>query len=786
MKFAHLHLHTEFSMLDGAVRIDKLFSRCGELDIPAVAITDHGNMFGVLEFVKAAVRYTDAFADAFKFLEQSRPFKVKPIIGCEMYTAPDMQAKTVESKQNNHILLLCKNETGYKNLIKLNSLAYIDGFYHKPRIDFDLLARHSDGLVCLSACLAGVIPRCLLKGDLKGADEWAKKFKGLFKDDFYIEIQDHRLKEQRRILPLLVEVAAKNDIKLVATNDVHYLNKSDALMQKVMQNIAFQRTMSPDEGFSEGLTDEAEGGDYFPTDEFYLKSGEEMNSLFGKFQGAIENSLEVADKCDCRFFKKETLLPLFFPPENEAPASFLRRLCYDGLNQKYKLITDEIKTRAEHELSVIEKLGFVDYYLIVWDFIRFAESNSVPVGPGRGSGVGSIVAYAIGITKVDPIRYGLIFERFLNAERVSSPDFDIDFCVDGREKVINYVVDKYGAENVSQIITFSTLAAKAAVKDVGRVYGRPFADVNRLTQLMPGLMGKNGLEQILGLAPPKEGNPVIPDLVEIYRTDAQAKEIIDMAVKIEGMPRQIGTHAAGVIICRDRISDHIPLARSAEGTARGAEGVITTQFDMIECEELGLLKMDFLGLASLTDISKTLQYVKKGRGIDIDLYGMDYDDPEVFGMISAGDTAAVFQLESAGMTRFMRELKPASVEDLIAGIALYRPGPMDKIPEYMRGRKNPAAVTYDHAVLTPILKVTYGVMVYQEQVMDAVRALAGYTLGRADIVRRIMSKKKASEMEKERAVFVNGSVEEGIKGCAGLGIDAKTANKIFDDMISFA
>lgn len=790
--FVHLHLHTEYSLLDGATRISKLFQRCYELGMPAVAMTDHGNMYGAVEFVKAAVRFTDPGADPYDFLAEGREFKVKPIIGCEVYMCDDMTVRQTTGgrmPKYNHLVLLAKNETGYKNLVKLSSWAYTEGLYYKPRIDLKRLEGHTDGLIALSACIAGVIPQAILRGETDKADAFAKKFKAMFGDDFYIEIQDHNIKDQKTVLPHLIEIARANDIKIVATNDVHYLNKKDATMQKVLQCIAFRNTMVYEEASDEddasvageGLNDDG----YFPTKEFYLKSGDDMQRLFPNLPEAIDVTLEIADKCACNFFRKEPLLPSYIPSDGSEPYEFLYKLCYDGLAYKYPEITPEIRERAEYELGIIHRLGFVDYFLIVWDFIHYSETHGIPVGPGRGSGVGSIVAYAIGITKVDPLKYSLIFERFLNAERVSNPDFDIDFCVDRREDVIKYVISKYGEPNVSQIVTFGTLAAKAAVKDVGRVFNYPYAEVDKITKLMPKLMGKNHIGHLIGLLPGKEGqpNPVIPELKEMYEHDPMTKRIVDMAMEIEGMPRQTGMHAAGVIICRDPISDHVPMAMSSEG-------IVTTQFNMTECEELGLLKMDFLGLRTLTDIKKAIDLVKLTKGIELDFYhNMDYDDEGVFQLIGEGDTHAVFQLESEGMKKFMRDLKPSSLEDIIAGISLYRPGPMDKIDIYVHNKKHPEAIRYDTPLLEPILKVTYGIMVYQEQVMQIVRELAGYSLGRADNVRRMMSKKKHDAMEKEREVFLNGTVDnKGVKvpGAIANGVAAAVANKIYDDMISFA
>ena len=791
-QFVHLHVHTEYSLLDGATRIDKLFKRCDELGMPAVAITDHGNMYGALKFVKAAISHTDHDADVFRFLAEKQEFKVKPIIGCELYLTEDMSVKVASGgkmPKNNHIVLLAKNLTGYKNLVKLTSLAYVDGLYYKPRTDFEHLKQYSEGLICLSACLAGELPQAILRGDYDKADEIVEKYKAVFGDDYYIEIQDHNIRDQKTVLPHLISIARKHGVKIVATNDVHYLNKKDAFAQKVLQCISFRTTMSPDElnDSENSLTDETlDDGGYFPTKEFYLKSAEEMAQTFPGLDDALSNTLEIADKCEPYFFSKEPLMPAYVPEDGSAPYDFLRKLTYDGLAKKYGEITDKIRERADYELGVISKMGFVDYFLIVWDFINWSETHGVPVGPGRGSGAGSIVAYAVGITKIDPIKYDLIFERFLNPERVSNPDFDIDFCVDGRERTIEYVVNKYGEPNVSQIVTFGTLAAKAAIKDVGRVFNQPFAEVDKITKLMPKMMGKNHIGHLIGLEKPKkpdDPSPVVPDLKELYENDPMVKRIIDVAREIEGMPRQTGMHAAGVIICRDPIADHVPMARSGED-------IVTTQFDMIECEELGLLKMDFLGLRTVTDIHKALKYVKQTRGIDLDFYSpsMDYEDQKTFKMIGEGDTHAVFQLESGGMKDFMKKLQPSALEEIIAGISLYRPGPMDYIPDYIRNKNAPDKIIYDHDLLIPTLNVTYGIMVYQEQVMRIVQDIAGYSLGRADEVRRMMSKKKHDKMAKEREVFIHGLHNDrvNIPGAVANGVSEEVAIKIYADMSKFA
>ena len=802
-QFVHLHVHTQFSMLDGATRVEQLFAECERLGQPAVAITDHGNMFGALEFCKAAVKHTDPAADFFEFSENRKPYKVKPIVGCEVYLTPDMDVRESEAGRApklNHLVLLAKNEEGYHNLVKLVSFSYIRGMYYKPRIDLKLLRQYSKGLICLSACLAGELPQAILAGDLKKADAIAKEYKSIFGEDYYIELQDHRIKNQKTVLPHLISIARENGIKPVCTNDVHYLHREDWAMQKVLQCIAFRRTLTveeldrPESGFvAEGGTDD---DGYFPTREFYLKSRAEMEDAFSFIEDALDNTLEIADKCDGYYFSKKQLFPSYITHEGaggeEGTAALLRRHTFEGLSRNYKTLTGEITQRAEFELNIIGRMGFNDYFLIVWDFIRHAESEGISVGPGRGSGVGSIVAYALGITKIDPLKYGLLFERFLNPERVSSPDFDIDFCVDRRDEVIEYVFDKYGRDNVSQIITFGTLAAKAAVKDVGRVLGHPYGEVEKITKLIPFMMGKQKLSDLIGITKPVKENQdgtktaidaTKPDLKEVYDSDEMTRRIMDMAMKIEGLPRQAGMHAAGVIICRDPIYDHIPMAKSGDG-------YVTTQYNMNECEQLGLLKMDFLGLRTLTDIQNALSIIEKTRGEKIDFYAMEYDDPGVFELIGEGDTHAVFQLESEGMKRFMRDLKPTVFEDIIAGVALYRPGPMDYIPAYVRGKKNPAGVTYDHPLTEPILDVTYGVMVYQEQVMQMVRALAGYTLGRADELRRMISKKKLKAMDAERKVFLNGlAAKEGgtsIPGAIAMGVDAQIANKVYDDIVKFA
>ena len=781
--FAHLHVHTEFSLLDGAVRTDKVFGVCDSLGIPAVAMTDHGNMYGTIEFLKAAVKYTDPEADFYDFIKERRPFKVKPIIGCEVYMTDDMHVKE-KGKDGappklNHLILLAKNGTGYANLVKIVSKSYVEGMYYKPRVDFDCIKEHSEGLICLSACLAGVIPQAILKKDYATADMWVKRFKGLFGDDFYIELQNHNIEDQKIVLPHLIKLAADNGVKTVATNDAHYLRKEDADMQKVLMAISFHSTLELGGEDEASFDDSYADGKYFPTREFYLKSYDEMLEVLPGMEEALDRTLEIADKIDPYFVARDKLLPSYVPPDGLTSAEYLRKLTEEGLVARYGTITPEVRERADYELSVVERMNFVDYFLIVWDFIHHAETQGIPVGPGRGSGAGSIIAYAIGITKIDPLKYQLIFERFLNPERVSNPDFDVDFCVDRRGEVIDYVVEKYGKPNVSQIATFGTMATKAAIKDVGRVFNMEFGEVNKITKMIPRGSEKLHINQLLGR---DEKVPGVGELIDLYNSDPAARRILDMAEKIEGMPRQIGMHAAGVIICRDPIADHVPLARTNED-------VVVTQYDMIVDEELGLLKMDFLGLTTLTDIKKALDYVKQSTGNEIDFLKTNYDDQKVYELIGSGDTEAVFQLESGGMKNFMRELKPTNLEEIIAGISLYRPGPMDSIPDYIYNRNHRDKIKYMHPILEPILGVTYGIIIYQEQVMQIAQALAGYSMGGADNIRRMMSKKKEKAMEAERKIFVHGGTDNKgrvVPGAVKKGVPEKVANEIYDMLIKFA
>ena len=783
-QFVHLHLHTEYSLLDGATKISKLFARCAELGQPAVAITDHGNMYGAMTFFKEAAAFN-----------KKSDFKVKPIIGCEVYTAPDRHVKTAPPGQRkpkaNHLILLCKNETGYHNLIKLVSLGFTEGLYYKPRIDFELLKENHEGLICLSACVAGELPQAILAGDMDEASRVVEKFKALFGDDYYIEIQDHNLRSQKTVLPYLISIAREHNVKIVATNDVHYLKKSDARTQKVLQCIAFGDKLSVSDD-TDNVTEGVEGVDddsYFPTKEFYLKSREEMEAVFPTVPEALDNTLEIMEKCgDCKsFFARKMLYPVYSAPDGMTSDEYLKKLLDEGLKKKYKEITPEIRQRADYEFGVVSGMGFTDYFLVVWDFINYAESVGIPVGPGRGSGAGSIIAYAIGITKIEPLGFDLFFERFLNPERVSNPDFDIDFCVERRGEVIDYVRRKYGDDHVSQICTFGTMAAKAAIKDVGRVLDVPFADMNRITKLMPKMMGKLTIEHVLGKKPDKEGvNHGIAELREIYDTDPVLHQVLDLAIEIEGMPRQTGLHAAGVIICRDPISDHAPLAMNGQG-------IVACQYNMIQVEELGLLKMDFLGLMNLTDIKKAIDIVEETTGKRLDFYSMGVDDADVYKMIGEGNTHAVFQLESGGMKNFMKDLKPDCIEDIIAGISLYRPGPMQYIKTYVYNKKNPDRIVYKHPVLKKNLDTTYGVMVYQEQVMNICRELAGYSMGGADAIRRMMSKKKHDALAAQREIFIHGGTftnEKGetvpVPGAVANGMSEKDADGLFSEMMDFA
>ena len=741
--FTHLHLHTEYSLLDGACRIEGLMQRVKALGQTAVAITDHGVMYGCVDFYKAA-----------------KKAGVKPIIGCEVYVATRTRFDKVNRIDgSNHLVLLCKNETGYKNLIKMVSAGFTEGFYNKPRVDHELLEEYHEGLICLSACLAGEIPQALLAGDYEKAKNLARYYEDLFgKGNYYIEIQDHGLDEQRTVLPLLVRLSRETGIPLVATNDAHYLEKEDSRMQHILICIQTNKTVNDDDVLE------------FGTDEFYVKSTDEMYELFSAWPEACENTSRIAEMCSFDFEFGVTKLPYFVAPDGMDNKEYFVKLCRDGLLRRYGAdVPEDIRARLDYEISIIDRMGYINYYLIVFDFINYAKSQGIPVGPGRGSGAGSLAAYCVGITNIDPIKYNLLFERFLNPERVSMPDFDIDFCYERRQEVIDYVIRKYGADHVAQIVTFGTMAARAAIRDVGRVLDMPYGTVDGIAKLVP-MEPKMTLTKALSIS---------RELKARYDADPQVKELIDMSLKLEGMPRHASTHAAGVVITREAADEYVPLATN--------DGNPVTQFTMTTIEELGLLKMDFLGLRTLTVIDDAEKMIRKREpGFPMD--AVPYDDQRVYAMLNAGETEGVFQMESGGMTQAVMGLQSKSLEDIIAIISLYRPGPMESIPTYIANRHNPGNVKYKTPQLEHILDVTNGCIVYQEQVMQICRELAGFSYGQADLVRRAMSKKKHDVMEKERQHFVHGNTEPGHEcaGCVANGISETVANAIFDDMSSFA
>lgn len=743
--FVHLHVHTEYSLLDGAGRVEKLVERAKDLGMKSIAITDHGVMYGVVDFYKKA-----------------KSCGLKPIIGCEVYVAArtmrDRDPKYDSSQY--HLVLLAKNQEGYSNLIKLVSKGFTEGFYYKPRVDMEVLEQHSEGLIALSACLAGEIPAMLLNGSYEKAKEIALRYRDIFgKDNFYLEVQDHGIQEQTLVNQEIVRLSKETGIPLVATNDVHYVDRDDSRAHDILLCIQTGKTVEDSVRLK------------FSGEEFYLKSHDEMYELFKYIPEAIENTNKIAEMCNMDFEFGQVHLPAFEVPEGYTSDSYLRHLCFEGMKSKYKEITAEVRERAEYELSVITRMGYADYYLIVWDYVKFAKDNGIMVGPGRGSGAGSLVAYCIGITNIDPLKYNLIFERFLNPERVSMPDFDVDFCYERRQEVIDYVIGKYGKDRVAQIITFGTMAARGAIRDVGRALNIPYAQVDLIAKKIPFELGMTISKAL----------EVNPELRRLYEEDETVKQLIDMSKAVEGMPRHSSTHAAGVVISKKNVTEYVPLQMN--------EDVVTTQFPMGTLEELGLLKMDFLGLRTLTVIRDTLDIIR-AKGLPVpDIDNLDYDDKNVYRMISEGETYGIFQLESSGMTQFMKELKPSSLEDIIAGISLYRPGPMDQIPRYIQNKNNPDKIKYLHPKLEPILQVTYGCIIYQEQVMQVVRDLAGYSLGRSDLVRRAMAKKKGDVMAKERENFINGIVEEGeviVPGCVRNGIDADIASRIFDELAEFA
>ncbi|MGM9536311.1 MAG: DNA polymerase III subunit alpha [Intestinibacter sp.] len=744
--FAHLHVHTEYSLLDGFSRVKKLIKRTKDLGMSSVAITDHGSMFGVIDFYKEA-----------------KKSGIKPIIGCELYTA----SRSLRDKDPNfdkrygHLVLLAENMTGYQNLIKLVSISYVDGFYYKPRVDIETLKQHSEGIICLSACLAGDVSNALLNRNYKKAREIAITYNEIFgQGNFFLELQDHNLPEQKEVNASLVKLSKELNIPLVATNDIHYVDKSDAKAHDVLLCIQMGKTLNDP------------GRMRFGSDEFYLKSREEMEELFPYAIEALDNTVKIAERCNVEFDFNTIHLPNYEVPEGYTTSKYLEELCYKGLYERYENPSEEILERLKYELSVINKMGYVEYFLITWDFINFAKENNIMVGPGRGSAAGSIVAYTLRITDIDPIKYNLLFERFLNPERVSMPDIDIDFCYERREEVIDYVKRKYGEDHVAQIITFGTMGAKLAIRDVGRVLDIPYNKVDKIAKEIPNSLGMT-IDKAL------ETNP---NLKEMYEQDQETKTIINISKELEGMLRHASTHAAGVVISKKPIDEYVPLYKHQDA--------ISTQFTMTTLEELGLLKMDFLGLRTLTVIRDALDLIEKNHNVKIDFSKMDYDDPKVFELLSSGNTLGVFQLESAGMRSFMKQLKPSNFEDIVAGISLYRPGPMDSIPTYIENKHNPDKITYIHEKLKPIMEVTYGCLIYQEQVMEVVRELGGYSYGRSDLVRRAMGKKKMDVMEEERQYFIHGKTDEDgnieIAGCVRNGVDENIANQIFDDMIDFA
>ena len=744
MAFTHLHVHTEYSLLDGSSKIKELAVRAKELGMDSMAITDHGAMYGVIDFYRAA-----------------REAGIKPILGCEVYVAPGSRfdRENVHGEDRYyHLVLLAENNEGYQNLMKIVSKGYVDGFYYKPRVDMEVLKTYHKGIIALSACLAGEVPRFLARGLYEEAKEAVLKYQEIFgRGNYFLELQDHGIPMQRQVNQGIIRLSRELDIPLAATNDCHYINAEDWEAHDILLCIQTGKKVADENRMR------YEGGQY------YVKSEEEMRELFSYIPEAIDNTAKIAERCNVEIEFGVTKLPRYEVPEGYDSWGYLNHLCSEGFKERYPEDDGILKERLEYELGVIKSMGYVDYFLIVWDFINFARSHGIAVGPGRGSAAGSIVSYCLKITNIDPIRYQLLFERFLNPERVSMPDIDVDFCYERRQEVIDYVVEKYGKDQVAQIVTFGTLAARGVIRDVGRVMDLPYSLCDQVSKMVPA-----ELNITLDLALKKN-----PELKALYDTDEQVHKLIDMSRRLEGLPRHTSMHAAGVVISRTNIDEYVPLSR-------GSDGTITTQFTMTTLEELGLLKMDFLGLRTLTVLQDAVAMIQKDHGVKLDLDHIDFNDKKVMESIGTGKDDGVFQLESGGMKSFMKELKPESLEDIIAGISLYRPGPMDFIPKYLKGKNDPAAITYTCSQLEHILKPTYGCIVYQEQVMQIVRDLAGYTLGRSDLVRRAMSKKKADVMARERKNFVYGNEEEGVKGCAANGIDEKTANQIFDDMTDFA
>ncbi len=745
MEFTHLHVHTEFSLLDGSNKIKEYVARVKELGMDSAAITDHGVMFGVIDFYRAA-----------------KEAGIKPILGCEIYVAPgsrfDREPGGSGDDRYYHLVLLAENQQGYQNLMKIVSIGFVEGFYYKPRVDMETLERYHEGIIALSACLAGEVPRFLQRGMYEEAKKSALKYQEIFgQDNFFLELQDHGIPEQKLVNQQLLRLGQETGIELVCTNDIHYTYAEDQASHDILLCIQTNKKVNDEDRMR------YEGGQY------YVKSPQEMEELFPYAPQALKNTQEIARRCNVEIEFGVTKLPKYDVPEGYTSWEYLNMLCHKGLEERYQPVTEELRQRLDYELDTIRTMGYVDYFLIVWDFIKYARDHDIIVGPGRGSAAGSLVSYTLGITKLDPMKYQLLFERFLNPERVSMPDIDIDFCFERRQEVIDYVVEKYGKDRVVQIVTFGTMAARNVIRDVGRALDMPYARVDTIAKMIP-----NELNITI-----KKALDMNRELRSLYEEDEEIRYLIDMSRRLEGLPRHTSMHAAGVVISQKAVDEYVPLSRASDGS-------ITTQFTMTTLEELGLLKMDFLGLRTLTVIQNAVKLAQRTEGKEIDIDSIDYNDPKVLEMIGQGKTEGVFQLESGGMKNFMKELKPRSLEDIIAGISLYRPGPMDFIPQYIRGKDHPGDVTYDCPQLEEILKPTYGCIVYQEQVMQIVRDLAGYTLGRSDLVRRAMSKKKAAVMAKERKNFVYGSEEEEIPGCISNGISEQTANKIFDDMTDFA
>ncbi|WP_251353445.1 DNA polymerase III subunit alpha [Hominisplanchenecus murintestinalis] len=744
MNFTHLHVHTEYSLLDGSNKIKEYVARVKELGMDSAAITDHGVMFGVIDFYREA-----------------KAAGIHPVLGCEVYVAPnsrfDKEASGGEDRYH-HLVLLAENNVGYGNLMKIVSKGFVEGFYYKPRVDMEVLQEYHEGIIALSACLAGEVQRYLVRGMYEEAKRAALRYEGVFgKGNYFLELQDHGIPEQKTVNQQLLRMSRELEIELVATNDVHYTYARDESAHDILLCLQTQKKLADQDRMR------YEGGQY------YVKSPEEMAQLFPYALEALENTHKIAQRCHVEIEFGVTKLPKYDVPGGYTSWEYLNKLCFEGLEALYPAVTEALKERLDYELNTIKEMGYVDYFLIVWDFIKYARDNDIIVGPGRGSAAGSLVAYTLGITQLDPIRYDLLFERFLNPERVSMPDIDVDFCFERRQEVIDYVVRKYGKDRVVQIVTFGTLAARGVIRDVGRVMDLPYAMVDSIAKMIP---------QELNITIDK-ALKVNSELHKLYEEDEQVHTLIDMSRRLEGLPRHTSMHAAGVVISQKAVDEYVPLSRASDGS-------ITTQFTMTTLEELGLLKMDFLGLRTLTVIQNAVRMAEKSNGKVIDMDTIDYNDKKVLDSLGTGRTDGIFQLESAGMKNFMKELKPQSLEDVIAGISLYRPGPMDFIPQYIRGKNNPETITYDCPELVPILESTYGCIVYQEQVMQIVRVLGGYTLGRSDLLRRAMSKKKAAVMQKERQNFVYGNEEEGVPGCIKNGIKEEIANKIYDEMIDFA